>query len=121
MVGQDQGGAGAPLVDGTDSAGTTLKLKGLTAAYAIREGYWLNVIDADGAHYLHNVRAPVRAAGGGTATLRVWPPLRCALANNAVVKIGKPLFEGVLLSEVKWSIPVNRLFYPPTLVIKEAQ
>jgi hypothetical protein len=121
LVDQDQGGFGAPLVDGTDSAGTALKLKGLTAGAFLREGLWLNVLDADGVHYLHDVRTAVRVASDGKATTRVWPPLRCALANEAVVKIAAPQFEGVLVSDIDWEIPVSRLFMPPAIVIEEAQ
>jgi len=121
LVGQNQGGFGAPVVDGTDSAGTTLKLKGMTAGAMLREGTWLSVIDADGMHYLHDVRTAVRVASDGKATTRVWPPLRCALANEAVVKIAAPQFEGVLVSDIDWEIPVSRLFSPPAIVIEEAQ
>jgi hypothetical protein len=121
LVDQDQGGFGAPLVNGTDSTGTVLKLKGMTAGAFLKEGAWLNVLDAAGVHYLHDVRTAVSVASDGTATLRVWPPLRTALANNAVVKIAKPMIEGNLLSEVEWDIPVNRIFTPPPLVIEEAR
>lgn len=120
LVDQNQGGFGAALVDGTSSAGTSLLLKGMTAGAFLREGMWLNVIDAAGVHYLHDVRTPVRVGSDGKATLRVWPPLRTALANNAVVKIAKPMIEGVLLSEADWEVPVNRMFVPPSIVIEEA-
>lgn len=121
LIGAPQGSAGAPQVDGTDSAGTTLKVKGLTVGYLAREGYWLNVLDADGAHYLHQVQATVRADALGKATLAVWPPLRCVLANNAVVKLTGVQFEGVLSSGVSWEIAVDHLFSPPPIVIEEAQ
>ncbi|WP_408585908.1 hypothetical protein [Novosphingobium sp.] len=121
LTGAPQGSAGAPQVDGTDSAGTTLKVKGLTVGYLAREGYWLNVLDADGAHYLHQVQATVRVDALGKATLAVWPPLRCVLANNATVKLTGVQFEGVLSSDVSWEIPANRLFMPPSIVIEEAQ
>jgi hypothetical protein len=120
LVDQDQGGFGTPVVDGTDSAGTALKLEGMTAGAMLREGTWLSVIDADGVHYLHDIRTPVRVGSDGKATTRVWPPLRCALADGATVKIAAPLFEGVLIGDVEWEIPVNRLFMPPAIVIEEA-
>lgn len=120
LIDQDQGGFGAALVDGTGSAGTSLLVKGMTAGAFLREGLWLNVIDAAGVHFLHDVRTPVRVGSDGRAPLRVWPPLRTALANNAVVKIAKPMIEGVMLSELDWDVPVNRMFVPPSLVIEEA-
>ncbi|BEV02198.1 hypothetical protein [Novosphingobium olei] len=121
LVGAVQGSPGSPQVDGTDSAGTTLKLKGLTPGYLAKEGYWLNVIDGAGVHYLHQVaEATVRAGSDGKATLAVWPPLRCALADSATVKLTGVQIEGVLTSDVAWEIPVNRLFVPPAIAIEEA-
>lgn len=114
-----QGSPGAPLVDGTDSAGTTLKLKGLTPGWMAREGYWLNVTDADGNLYLHDVAAPVRAGSDGKATLTLSLPLRCALANYAAVRIANPVIEGLLTSDVNWTIPVGRIVSVPPFTIEE--
>jgi hypothetical protein len=114
-----QGSAGVPVVDGTDSAGTTLKLKGLTPGWMAREGYWLNVTDAAGALYLHSVAAPVRAGSDGKATLTLVEPLRCALANNAAVRIANPVIEGLLTSDVNWADPVGRVIDLPPFTIEE--
>ena len=114
-----QGSPGAPLVDGTDSAGTTLKLKGLTPGYMVREGYWLNVTDAAGALYLHDVAEPVRAGTDGKATVTLGIPLRCALANNAAVLLSRPVIEGLLTSDVSMTDPVGRLVSGVTFTIEE--
>ena len=114
-----QGSPGVPLVDGTDSAGTTLKLKGLTPGYMVREGYWLNVTDAAGALYLHDVAEPVRAGTDGKATVTLGIPLRCALANNAVVLLARPVIEGLLTSDVSLTDPVGRLVSGVTFTIEE--
>lgn len=114
-----QGSAGAPLVDGTDSAGTTLKLKGLTPGWMAREGYWLNVTDAAGALYLHSVAAPVGAGTDGKATLALAEPLRCVLADGAVVRIANPVIEGLLTSDISWADPVGRIVQLPAFTIEE--
>jgi hypothetical protein len=114
-----QGSPGVPVVDGTDSAGTTLKLKGLTPGWMAREGYWLNVTDADGVRYLHDVATPVRAGSDGKAILTLGVPLRCALANNSEVLIAKPVIEGLLTSDVNFEIPVGKLVQLPSIVIEE--
>ncbi len=114
-----QGSPGPALVDGTDSAGTTLKLKNLTSGWMAREGYWLNVTDASGALYLHDVAAPVHAGSDGKATLTLGVPLRCALADGAVVRIANPVIEGLLTSDVSWSDPVGRICALPPFTIEE--
>lgn len=120
LLGASQGAPGAPLIDGTDSIGTTLKLKSLTAGYAVREGYWLTVIDAAGALYLHQVATTVFAAADGKAVLALTIPLRCALANNAAVLLAKPMIEGIVTSEVNWVLPVNRIVSGIGFAIEEA-
>ena len=114
-----QGSPGAPLVDGTDSAGTTLKLKNLTPGWMAREGYWLNVTDAAGMLYLHDVAAPVRAGADGKAVLTLGVPLRCALADGAVVRIANPVIEGLLTSDVAMTDPVGRIVSGVTFTIEE--
>lgn len=114
-----QGSAGVPLVDGTDSAGTMLKLKGLTPGWMAREGYWLNVTDADGALYLYDIAEPVRAGTDGKATLTLGIPLRCVLADGAVVRIANPVIEGLVTSEVGWIDPVGRVVSGITFTVEE--
>jgi hypothetical protein len=119
LMGGTQGGAGVPLVDGTDSAGTTLKLKGLTPGWFAREGFWLNVTDASGALYLHDIAEPVRVASNGKVTLTLGIPLRCALADDAAVRIANPVIEGLVTSEVGWSDPVGRVISGIAFTVEE--
>lgn len=105
-----QGSPGAPVVDGAGQAGKTLNVRGLTPGYVAKEGYWLSIEDADGQHYLHNVRATVRAAADGTASLAITPALRVPFADGATVHLAKPMIEGLVDgNEFSWQIPVNRL------------
>jgi hypothetical protein len=114
-----QGNPGAAQVDGTDSAGTTLKLKNLTPGWIAREGYWLNVTDADGVRYLHDVATTVRAGSDGKAVLTLGVPLRTALANSSEVLIAKPVVEGLLISDVNFEIPVGQRVAFPAITIEE--
>lgn len=107
LVRVSQGSPGSPLIDGTDSAGTVMKLKALTPHYIVKEGYWLTVVDADGVYYLHNVRGTVRAGADGKATLQVEPPIRAPIANECVVLLAKPMVEGLVTSTVSWPTDVD--------------
>lgn len=104
LQGVSQGNPGSPVVDGTDSAGRTLKLRGLTKGYMAKEGYWLTLIDAAGNHYLHQVSALAVAASDGKAVLTVEPPLRLFPPDAAVVLLAKPLVEGYVTGVVEWGM-----------------
>lgn len=109
LMGISQGHPGPTLVDGIDSAGTTLKIKNGTPGHAVKEGYKLTLIDGDGVHYFHEVTATVLIAANGKATLSVEPPLRCFPADGDAVELGKPLIEGLVVSEVPERLPKSRL------------
>lgn len=104
-----QGAPGVPTVDGSGAAGTSLPVKGLNAHYTIKEGYWLTLIDGDGVHYLHTNRSAVAADASGEATLTIWPPLRAPMADDDLVLLAKPLVEGLISSEVSWTMTPDRL------------
>lgn len=105
-----QGNPGSPVVNGTDSGGTTLKLSGLTAGYAVKEGYWLNLIGSDGTRYLHKVCDLVLASGAGAAVLTVEPPLRIFPGNGDAVQLAAPVIEGFVTAINQFDHPVSRLF-----------
>lgn len=94
LLGVSQGNPGTPLVNGTGVQGTSLPVDGLTPGYVAKEGYWINVTDAAGGIYLHNISASVAANNSGEATLTIWPPLRAPILNNSAVNIAKPYVEG---------------------------
>ena len=105
-----QGSPGAVVVDGADQTGTTLNVRGMNPGYPAKEGFWLNVVDADGQAYLHQLTETVRAGADGRAALTVEPPLRDFFANGATVELAAPWIEGFVDGEEwGWSVPVNRL------------
>lgn len=107
---RSQGSPGSPVVDGAGQTGTTLNLRGLNPGYAIKEGFWLSIVDATGQHYLHNVRSAVMVGAPGTAAISVTPELRVPFADGAAVHLAVPMIEGFVAgNEWGWAIPVNRL------------
>lgn len=107
QVGLAIGHPGAPQVDGAVAGGTSLPLKGLTPAYAVREGQFLSIIRS-GRRYLHSVDAEAIADASGDAVLTITPELRISLAGNETVEIAAPKIEGLLDGDqVQWEHAVQ--------------
>ena len=105
-----QSGCGALLVDGAGQEGTSLEVKNGTPGFMVRKGFWVSIQNADGRHYLHNVKSPVRIAADGTATLVLSPELRHPFADEAVVHMAKPMVEGFVEgNEWEWQISGDRV------------
>lgn len=107
LLGLVQGG-GAAQVDGSGAAGITLPIKGMTPHYMVRQGMWLTVQAADGTRCLHDVAEPARVGADGKVTLSIEPPLRIELVDGDTVLVAKPTIEGIVTSDVNWTLPVNR-------------
>jgi hypothetical protein len=121
LLGLSQGSPGSPVVDGADPTGTSLPIKDLTPGYAVKEGYALTLIDADGNRYLHFATAAVMADASGDATVTIEPPIRAPLPDGATILLAKPTIEGVVSEEVGWSLSVDRLVrFGGSIVIEEA-
>lgn len=120
LLGLSQGSPGAPVVDGANPTGTTLPIRGLTPGYAIKEGYALTLIDADGIGYLHFAGEAVMADASGDAELTLDEPIRAPLADGSTILLAKPTIEGVLADDVSWSLNVDRLVRGATVTIEEA-
>lgn len=104
-----QGTPGSTTVNGGTSVGTSLLIKSATPGYQVLAGYWLNVVDASGVYYLHQVQSNVTVGVGGTATLAVWPPLRADLVNGDDVILDTPYIEGLLTEAPSWSVPPGKI------------
>lgn len=104
LQGVSQGSPGSPVVNGTDSAGRTLKLRGLLPGYTAGEGFWLTLVDGSDKRYLHQVSAQVIADGAGLATLTVEPPLRVFPGDGWVVLLAKPTIDGIVTNVVEWGM-----------------
>lgn len=110
LLGEGQGIPGVPVVDGAGQSGASIAIRGLTPAYIAKKGFWLNLIEADGTRYLHNVSATAVADGTGAATVQIEPPLRAPFADGDTVELAKPMIEGFVDGEEwSWSVPVNHL------------
>ena len=97
-------------MDGAGQAGKSLDIRGLTSAYAFKEGFWLTITGADGTSYLHSVSEPAVATAGGLATVQIEPMLREAFIDGAVIELGSPFIEGFIDGDSwSWAVPVNRL------------
>lgn len=120
LMGEDQGAPGVPVVDGSDSGGRTLKLRGLTPGYMAKEGFWLNLIGPDGTLYLHLVSQPVQASAFGKATITPEPPLRIFPADGAIVNLTRPVIEGQLVSEPTWTLGLGDIVTGLTFTVREA-
>lgn len=117
-----QGNPGSPVVDGAvTAAGTALPLRGLTPGYAIKEQYWITVVESDGTAYLHSVVSSVVADGTSNATVQIEPPLRAPFADGDTVHIGKPFMQGFMDADgYTWSIRSDR-FVELSVAIEEYQ
>jgi hypothetical protein len=120
LLGLSQGAPGSPVVDGDNPTGTTLPVTGLTPGYAVKEGYWLTLIDEDGNRYLHCATAAVMADASGDAELSIEPPIRAPLADGSTILLAAPTIEGVVVDDIGWSLSVDRLIRGGTVTIEEA-
>lgn len=109
LLGLSQGVPGVPVVDGAGQSGTTLDLHGLNPGYQVRQGFWLNVTDADGARYLHNVSDDAIVGSDGRVTVEIEPAIRAPLTDGAAVELRRPTVEGMLVESLSWSLSVDRL------------
>lgn len=117
-----QGVPGAPVLDGAGQTGTSVALTGITPGYAIHEGYWLTLVDADDSRYLHQATTVAVADGTGNATVGIEPPLRAPLPDGAEVLLAKPTVDGLLIDTIGWSYSIDRLVrIGGAIVIEEAE
>ncbi len=116
----DIGTPGAPMIDGANQTGSTLKLRGFAAGYVIREGQFFSVV-SNGRRYLHSAAAQVAAGGSGNVVLPIDPLLRVLFADGAACEFAEPKIEGLLDgNSVAWTFTRARTT-PPTFVITEAE
>lgn len=109
LLGVSQGFPGSPVVDGSGQSGTTLVVRGLTANYVAKEGWWLSIEDADGQHYLHSISAGFAADAAGAAEVNIWPALRTPFDDGATIHLARPMIEGLVTNDAQWTLPVTRL------------
>lgn len=106
--GFEAGSPGAPRVNGAGQGGVFLAVDGLTPAYVIRKGQFLNVVSA-GQHFLYRSAADATANGSGQATLTLRTMLRHPPADDDVVNLAVPMIEGFVRDMQSWEVGVDRL------------
>lgn len=112
--------AGAPVVDGDGQAGTSLAVRGIQPGTAVREGWWLSVMDAGGQSYLHNISTGAVAGADGSVTLPLSEALRAPLVDGTTVRLVSPQIEGIVVGDAReWSLSVER-FVGFTVTVEEA-
>jgi hypothetical protein len=106
LLGVDQSGAGTVVVNGAAQTGLGINLRGVTAGWIAKEGFWLSIVDATGQHYLHIVRSNSAAASaGGLLAVAIEPMLRVPFADGAVVNFTAPMIEGFVDGdEIGWQM-----------------
>lgn len=119
LLGVSQGSPGTPVVDGAYPSGTVLPLRGLAPGYVVEEGYWLTLIDAAGAHYLHSVVGSAIANGAGQATISVETPIRAPFPDGATVLLAAPKVEG-FIENIAWGLRLGNLIDGIGFTLEEA-
>lgn len=119
LLGVKQGLPGSPVVDGAGQAGTTLNVRGLTANYVFKEGYWLTIIDSDDTYYLHQISAPGAADSSGDATLSIEPALRVPFGDGDEILLARPMVDGIVTSQASWSMGLGN-FVQLSFTLEEA-
>lgn len=94
LLGVSQGAPGIPVVDGDYPSGTALPLRSVTPGYMFDEGYWLTLIDAAGAYFLHRVVGSAAANGAGKVTISIETPIRAPFLNGATALVQQPMVQG---------------------------
>lgn len=97
---------GSPRVNGSGQTGDTLIIDGCTPSVTgwLKAGDYIQ-LGASATATLHKVLEDVNSTSGGDATLTLWPHIRTAPANNAIVVVSNAVGRWRLASnESAWSI-----------------
>ncbi len=91
--GKSLGSPGTPVVDGASQLGSTLNVRGCSAAYSVFKGQWVSIVISS-RRYLYRVTADATADGLGDIALPLRPLIRVAPADGDTVEIASPKIEG---------------------------
>ena len=114
-------GTGTPLVNGASQAGDELVTDGWTVSTTgiLKAGDWIQLGSAS-TSTLHKVLDDVTSDGSGNATLNIFPNLRSAPDDNAIITISSPKGRWRLASnETDYAID-NASIYGMTFACIEA-
>jgi len=101
----DPGAVGTGVVvDGAGQLGSTLKLRGFTPGYTVREGQFFSIIYG-GRRYLHAASADLAADGSGKMPLGIFPMLRISPNDGALCEFAAPMIEGFIVgNQVEYAL-----------------
>lgn len=97
---------GTPLVNGSSQTGATLNIDGCTTSVTnwLKSGDYIQLGSGSTAT-LHQVLEDVDSDASGEATLTLWPHIRTAPLDNAIVVVSSPVGRWRLASnETNWSV-----------------
>lgn len=104
-------GTGTPLVNGGGQSGSSLVTDGWTASVTgILKAYDYIQLGTGNTARLYMVLQDVNSNGSGQATLDIWPNLRSAPADNAVITINSPMSKFMLPQDISWDIDEAKIF-----------
>lgn len=106
--GFDTGSPGAPRVNGSGQAGTSLVVDGLTPNYVVRKGQFLNITTGSQI-FLYRAKAEVVANSSGQASIPLRTLLRRPPADNDVINLADPVIEGFVRDLGEWSVGIEHL------------
>lgn len=119
LLPRTQGSPGSPVVDGAGQSGTTINVRGLTPGYAVKEDYYLTIVDSDGAAYLHSVFESTKANASGEASLLINEPLRAPFEDGDTIELSRPYIQGELVGETLSHQYKEQRRSPLTVTIEE--
>lgn len=103
QLGFDIGAPGSPVVNGANQSGSTLVMRGFSAAYRVREGQFFSVIHG-GRRYLIMATSDVLVGGNGLASVPILPMLRFRPGDGALIE-PTPMIEGLLEGDSReWTL-----------------
>lgn len=123
LQGVYQGTPGNFVVDGAGQSGNTVLLRGGTPHYAAKEGFWVTIHNgtAETQGYLHNVKVQAIADASGDMEVIITPNLRIPHPDGAHVEFAAPTIEGLVESDISWSLALGELVDSLSFTIEEAE
>lgn len=107
LLGFDPGSPGTPVVNGSGATGRTLPVKGAAPGYIFKEGQFFSLVRGT-RHHLYQVSADATVAGGGTASLSIWPSLRTQHLDSDALHVVDPKIEGLVTADqLSWEMALG--------------
>jgi hypothetical protein len=96
LPGSDQRRWSTPVVDGTDQAGSILKVRGFGTNTGLLRGEFFSIVHA-GRRYVHMITANMTVPADGRISVPIWPMLRFLTVDGEQCEFTEPMIEGRLV------------------------